>query len=200
MAKPSKRNLRKNIVQQIEETFDLQRLNYGMHIKPVRNKAKLDGALVAFLVYGLGFTGGYYSWQHQVLDYETFAKLVWILMIPATVIGMFVWLLATNRREFAIREDVRTYIRELEGEHGLLWRFSPLLSALKPDEFACKSVMQASWEKNFEKMMPEDYSQAVLSLYEIVKRSGNRKIGPEAAEEFMRNLEHPKPSNGSFTP
>ena len=189
MAKPGKRKLRKNIVQQIEETFDLQRLNYGLRIKSVRNKAKLVGALVALFVYGLGFSGGYYSWQQQVLDYETFAKLVWILMIPATVIGMFVWLLATNRREFAIREDVRTYIRELEGEHGLLWRFSPLLSALKPDEFACKAIMQASQERNFDKMTPEDYSQAVLSLYDIVKQSGNRKIDPETSLEFMRNLE-----------
>ena len=189
MAKPGKRKLRKNIVQQIEETFDLQRLNYGLRIKSIRNKAKLVGALVALFVYGLGFSGGYYSWQQQVLDYETFAKLVWILMIPATVIGMFVWLLATNRREFAIREDVRTYIRELEGEHGLLWRFSPLLSALKPDEFACKAIMQASQERNFDKMTPEDYSQAVLSLYDIVKQSGNRKIDPETSLEFMRNLE-----------
>ena len=193
MAKSSKRKLRKNIVQQIEETFDLQRLNYALRIKPVRNKAKLVGALVAFIVYGLGFSGGYFSWQHQMLEYEVFAKLVWILMIPATVIGMFVWLLATNRKEFAIREDVRVYIRELEGDHGLLWRFSPLLKALKPDEFTSKSVMQASREKNFEKMMPEDYSQAVLSLYEIVKRSGSRKISPDAAEEILHNLELQEP-------
>ena len=75
MAKSSKRKLRKNIVQQIEETFDLQRLNYQLRTKPARNKSKLAGSLAATFVYGLGFTGGYYSWQHQMLEYEVFAKL-----------------------------------------------------------------------------------------------------------------------------
>ena len=190
MAKHSKRKLRKNIVHQIEESFDLQRLNYQLRTKPVRNKSKLAGALVALFVYGLGFTGGYYSWQRQIMDYEVFAKLVWILMIPATIVGMAAWLLISNRREYRIRQDIQSYIRELEGEHGLLWRYSPILSELKPDEFLCKTMMLASREKNFAQMSPEDYSQAVIIFYDIVKQSGKRQISPETATEVRQNLEN----------
>jgi len=191
VAKHSKRKLRNNIVQQIEESFDLQRLNYRLRTKPVRNKSKLAGALAAFFVYGLGFAGGYYSWQHQLMDYEVFAKLVWVLMIPATVIGMFIWLLVSNRREYEIRQDIQSYIRDLEGSQGLLWRYTPILSELKPGELMCKTMMLASREGNYEKMSPEDYSQAVLNIYEMVKQSGRRQISSETAAEFMRNLEQP---------
>jgi len=126
-----------------------------------------------------------------MLEYEVFAKLVWILMIPATIIGMFVWLLTSNHREYQIKQDIQTYIRDLEGEHGLLWRYSPILSELKPDEFLCKGIMLASREKNFAKMSPEDYSQAVLNFYDLVRQSSKRRINPETAIELNQNLDQP---------
>jgi len=191
MAKPSKRKIKKNIVNHIEDTFNLKRLNYYVRTQPIRHKAKLTGAVAAFSFYAVGFGGGYYGWQAQLVSYEAFAKLVWILMIPATVIGMFIWLLTTNRREYDIRQDVRNYIKELEGKTGLLWRFAPVLSELKPNELTCKEMMVASQERNFDKMTPEDYSKAVLNLYDIIKTSGNRQISPETAAEFERNVEQP---------
>lgn len=188
MAKHSKRKIKKSIVHQIEDAFDLKRLDYETRTKPIRNKSKLAGALAALIVYCIGFAGGYLGWQNQMLDYESFAKLAWILMIPATVIGMFVWLLTTNRREYDVRQDVQGYIRELEGEDGLLWRFTPVLSELKPNDLVCKEMMVASKEGNAEKMLPEDYSKAVINLYNIIKESGNRQISPETAAEFEQNI------------
>lgn len=191
MAKQSKRKIKKNIVIQIEDTFDLKRLNYEARTKPIRNKSKLAGVLAAFFVYATGFGAGYYGWYSRVVSYEAFAKLVWILMIPATVIGMFVWLLTTNRREYDVRQDVQDDIRALEGVSGLLWRFAPILSELNPNDLVCKEMMLASKEGNFDKMTPEDYSKAVLNLYNIIKESGNRQISPETATEFERNLNLP---------
>ena len=191
MAKQSKRKIKKNIVFQIEETFDLKRLNYDVRTKPIRNRSKLVGVLAAFFVYALGFGAGYYGWHIQIIGYEAFAKLVWILMIPATVIGMFFWLLTTNRREYDVRQDVQSYIRKLEGEAGLLWRFTPIMSELKPNDLTCKEMMKASKEGDFNKMIPEDYSKAVINLYNIVKESGSRQISPETAIEVMRNLDQP---------
>jgi len=189
VAKQSKRKIKKNIVNQIEDTFDLKRLNYDVRTKPIRNRSKLVGVLAAFVVYVLGFGAGYYGWHVQAIGYEAFAKLVWILMIPATVIGIFVWLLTTNRREYDVRQDVQSYIRELEGEAGLLWRFAPILSELKPNDLMCKEMMIASKESNVDKMIPEDYSKAVINLYNIVKESGSRQISPETAVEFERNID-----------
>jgi hypothetical protein len=188
VAKQSKRKIKKGIVSQIEETFDLKRLNYEVRTKPIRNKSKLIGAFSAFLIYSLGYATGYYSWQHHLLDYEAFARLVWILMIPATVVGIFIWLLTTNRREYAVRQDVQIYIKQLESEGGLLWRFAPILSELKPNDLTCKEMIMASKEGNYDKMVPEDYSKAVINLYNIVKESGSRQISPETAVEFERNI------------
>lgn len=188
VAKQGKRKIKSGVVNQMEDMFDLKRLDYESRTKPIRNRSKLAGALGALLVYGTGFGGGYLGWQNGLIAYAVFAKLVWILMIPATVIGMFIWLLAANRREYAVRQDVRDYIRELEDGTGLLWRFSPILSELKPDDLVCKEMMTASSQGDLDKMQPEDYAKAVLNLYHHINASSNRRISPETAAVFARNL------------
>jgi hypothetical protein len=89
VAKQGKRKIKSGVVNQMEDMFDLKRLDYESRTKPIRNRSKLAGALGALLVYGTGFGGGYLGWQNGLIAYAVFAKLVWILMIPATVIGMF---------------------------------------------------------------------------------------------------------------
>lgn len=195
MAKQSKRKLKKSIIDQIANSFDLERLDYEARTKPLRNRSKLAGALTALFIYALGFGGGYYGWRSQAVSYEAFAKLAWILMIPATIIGMFIWLLTANRREYDVRQDVLAYIKQLEGTGGLLWRFAPILSELQPNELTCKEMIMASREGNFEKMIPEDYSKAVFNLYNIVMKSSNRQISPETAAEFDKNLKQPHDPN-----
>jgi hypothetical protein len=83
---------------------------------------------------------------------------------------------------------VRDYIRELEDGTGLLWRFSPILSELKPDDLVCKEMMTASSQGDLDKMQPEDYAKAVLNLYHHINASSNRRISPETAAVFARNL------------
>ena len=186
--KKHKRRYKRDLLKQLEATFDLERLDYQKKTRPVQGKSILFGVVAAFLVYSLGFAAGYTGWQNQVVDYAMFAKMVWLMMIPASVIGVVTWLLVKNRLEYPIRCEMRDYIRALEGERGLLWRYLPLLNELEPDNLVCKEMMARSSEGKLDDLAPEDYGRAVRELIAMLRESGSKAISPETMEEVEKNL------------
>jgi len=188
VAKKGRRRFKRNLLKQFEETFDLQRLDYKKRVRPVNGKAKLYGVLAAFLLYSAGFGVGYYGWSNDFVGEEVFAKLVWLLMVPASVVGAFVWLLARNRMEYPIRRDITEYMKSLEGTRGLLWRYAPVLAELCPDNLKCKEVMARSEECRFTAIAPEDYCQAVHDLHQALRDSGSRALDEAAMRELEENF------------
>jgi len=186
--KKNKRRYKRDLLKQLETTFDLARLDYQKKTQPAQGKAILFGVLGAFIVYSAGFSIGYYGWQKQVVDYAVFAKLVWLLMIPASVVGVVVWLLVKNRFEYPIRCEIRNYINSLEGDQGLLWRYLPLLNELSPDNLDCKEMMMRSRDGRVADMAPENYGNSVRNLIDMLKESGSKAVSPETIEELEKNF------------
>jgi len=186
--KKNRRQIKKEILSEFERTFDVPRLNYEKRAKPIRDKTKLFGVLAAGVVYGLGFAIGMYGLQSGAVDDKIFSKLVWVMMIPATVVGFVAWMIISNRREQPMREEVTGYIREIEGEAGVLWRYAPILSEFKPDDHISKRVLQRSQEKLFSKISPEDYGTAVTEIHDILEDSRDNPLSLETVEAVAQNL------------
>ncbi len=186
--KKNRRQIKKEIQAEFEKTFDVARLDYEKRAKPIRDKTKLFGVLGAGIVYGLGFAVGMFGLQSGAVDATVFSKLVWVMMIPATVVGFVTWLIVSNRREYPLREEVTRYIRDIEGDEGMLWRYAPVLSEFKPDEHILKRVLQRSQEKRFDKISPEDYGNAVTEIHAILENSAEVPLSRDTVEAVSQNL------------
>jgi len=188
-ARKGRRRFRKGLQRQFAQHFDLERLNYRRLLRPARGKALLWGVLGAFIVYSAGFAIGYYGWQQQVVDYALFARLVWLLMLPATVVGILGWLLARNRLEYPLRQELKAYIAALEGDDGLLWRYGPLFAALAPNDLQAKEVLGLSRQRRLKDCPPEDYIAAVQSLADLLHDSDRNALAPSICQEVQDNLQ-----------
>jgi len=186
--KKNRRQIKKEILGHFEQTFDVPRLDYEARARPIRNKTKLVGVLAAGIIYGLGFAVGLFGWKSGAVDAAIFSKLVWIMMVPATVVGFVSWMIVSNRREYPIREEVNGYIRQIEGEEGVLWRYAPILSEVRPDDHVSKRVLQRSQEKSFSRIAPEDYGVAVTEIHAILGNSSTNPLSVEVVEEVAQNL------------
>jgi hypothetical protein len=184
----SQRQIRKQILRHIEDTFDLPRLDYKKRVTPLKHRAKLVGVGAAAVVYGLGFGLAYFAWKTGKADYETFAKFVWIFMVPSSVIGAFAYMLNGNRREFGVAKDIFDHIDVVEGASGVLWRYEPILTELFPDDNVVKHVLEASREKSFAGLEPEDYAKVIHQLHAALESGESRSISDTAADAFETNL------------
>lgn len=184
----SQRQIRKQILRHLEDTFDLARLDYKKRVTPLKHKAKLVGIAVAAAVYGAGFGLAYFAWQTGRTDYETFGKFVWIFMVPSSVVGAFAYMLNGNRREFRVAKDIFAHIDVVEGRSGMLWRYEPVLMELFPDDKVVKHVLEASRETSFSKLEPEDYAIVIHRLYAALQSGEGRSISDTAADAFEDNL------------
>lgn len=184
----SQRQIRKLILRNIEDTFDLPRLDYKKRVTPLKHRAKLVGVVVAAVVYGAGFGLAYFAWKTGKANYETFAKFSWLFMVPSSVIGAFAYMLNGNRREFRVAKDIFDHIDVVEGSNGLLWRYEPILLELFPEDKVVKHVLESLKEKSFSKLEPEDYAKVVHQLYSAVEGGEGRSISDEAIDKFERNL------------
>ncbi|MBL1260951.1 MAG: hypothetical protein COB33_010520 [Thiotrichaceae bacterium] len=186
--KKNKRQAKKEIFGRFEQCFDVPRLDYEKRVKPLRNKTKLSGVLAAGIVYGIGFSIGLFGWKSGAVDVIVFSKLVWIMMVPATVAGFVTWMMVSNRREYPVRKEVNAYIDTIEGEEGMLWRYAPILREFRPNDHVSKRVLQRSQDKNFSKIDPEDYGKAVLVIHSILGNSSANPLSMAVAEEVIDNL------------
>lgn len=189
----NQRQIRKQILRHIEETFDLSRLDYKKRVTPLKHRAKLVGVAVAAVFYGLGFGLAYFAWKSGKTDYDTFAKFVWIFMVPSSVVGAFAYMLNGNRREFGVARDIFDHIDVVEGQDGMLWRYEPILMELFPDDKVVKHVLEASRETSFAKLEPEDYAIVVHQLHAALAGGGGRSISDAAADSFENNLSKARP-------
>lgn len=183
-----KRGIKKEIQRQFEGVYDLRKLDYKTRVKPVRPKAILWGTGVAFTLYGIGFFLSYIGWNNNTLAYEGFAKLVWIMMIPSTVIGTFVFALAKNRMEYPLRQDILKYVAQLEAKSGMLWRFEPLFQKTSVTNVDVKKAFAHSREGQIDKIAVEDYTDAVQAMYSYLLVAENTEFTATIAEEIEGNF------------
>lgn len=181
----SKRSSRKQVLRAIQERFDLERLDYARRIKPGKDMAKVTGLILAALVYLSGFGLALYSRSQGMIDDNFLNKIAWIFMIPASVVGMFAYLITSNRREFPIREDIRAHVREFEGETGFLWRFEPVLGQLQLKKIDIEWLLTASREGRLEEMAPEDICATVRALPEALQNANAAAI--QAVEDRLND-------------
>lgn len=172
----------------MEETFDLKRLEYKKRVTPLRHAAKIFGLAIAAAVYAAGFGLAYYAWKAGKADYESFVKFSWIYMIPSSVVGAFAYMLNSNRREFGIARDIYDHMDHVEGPHGMLWRYEPVLRELYGDDAVVGQVIAASREGSFKGLEPEDYANVVQRLYAELAGGETRAISDEAVDAFEANL------------
>jgi len=184
----NQRQIRKQILRHLENTFDLERLDYKKRVAPLRHRAILAGVLTAAIVYGLGFGLAYYAWKSGKADYETMAKFAWIFMIPSSVVGAFAYLLTSNRREFGVARDILEHIGQVEGADGMLWRYEPVLLDVQGEDDVVKRVIGASREGAALALEPEDYANIVHRLHAALESGAGRSISEEAAAAFEVNL------------
>lgn len=187
----SQRQIRKQILRHLEDTFDLSRLDYKKRVTPLKHRAKIVGITVAAVVYGVGFGLAYFAWNTGKTDYETFSKFVWIFMVPSSVIGAFTYMLNGNRREFGVAKDIFDHIDVVEGARGMLWRYEPILMELFSEDEVVKHVLDASKEKSFAKLEPEDYAKVIHQLHAALESGDVRSISDEAVNDFENNLAKP---------
>lgn len=183
----SPRKLRREVLHRFEQGFDFVRLDYDRRVKPLRGKAIMIGVLLAAVVYLSGFSLGYYGWQQGRVAYEIFAKLVWLMMVPATAIGSFAWLIMTNRLEYTVREDIRCYIADREGGNGFMWRFGPMYEALLPDNIMAQRLLKESAE-NPVKMDPEDYARSLSLLRLTIQQAEHNDLSADVAARVYANF------------
>ena len=184
----SKRGLKKDIQRQFENAFDVEKLDYKTRSKPIRPKALLWGTGVAFALYGSGFVLAYIGFSNNTLAYDGFAKLVWIMMIPATVIGAFAFALAKNRMEYPLRQDILKYVAQLEQKGGLLWRFQPLYQQSGGTNKDVKNAFSYSEKGQIDQLAVEDYTDAVQAMHGYLLAADNREFNSSTTEDIEANF------------
>ncbi len=183
----SRRHIKKVIVKQLETDFDFSRLEYKSLIRPGKGKSKLFGLIAASAVYMLGFGVAFFGWSNGVVPDSTFAKTVWILMIPASVIGSVVWLVADSRFEYPVRMTMAKYVADLEAGEGKLWRYGPVLETLAIKGLDIPYLVSLSKKGQGGEIDPQDYSTLVHRLYAEIA-SDNASITGEMSRQLEENL------------
>ncbi|NOY73521.1 MAG: hypothetical protein GXP14_14335 [Gammaproteobacteria bacterium] len=183
----SRRHIKKVIVKQLETNFDFSRLEYKSLVRPGKGKSKLFGLIAASAVYMLGFGVAYFGWSNGVVPDSTFAKTVWILMIPASVIGSVVWLVADSRFEYPVRKAMAKYVADLEAAEGKLWRYGPVLETLTIKGLDIPYLVSLSQKGQGGEIDPQDYATLVHRLYAEIA-SDNVNITGEMSRQLEENL------------
>ena len=184
----TRRNARKEVRRLFEKYLDLDKLDYKKRGHLINPKSILIGLGVAFGLYSIGFVITYMAMNNNVLSLHGFSKLVWIMMIPTTVLGLFVWQLAKNRMEYPLRQDILKYMQELESNGGLLWKFSPLIDLSGVEDMDTKKALAKSREGKVEELAVEDYTDAVSWLHQVLTNTDNRSFPTSVAESVLENF------------
>lgn len=188
MVAKSRRKIKRRTLQQFERHFDLARLDYPKRIAPARHKPKLNGVIAAAAVYGLFFLLGMIGVNRGAIDQQTFVKLSWIVMVPSSAVGAFVYMLISNRRQYDVVQEMRAYIGLIEKDKGLLWRYQPLIELLLPDNSLAMQAATASRDGDIARIHPEDYGNTVHALYQALLESENREIPEETESRLNQNF------------
>jgi len=184
----SSRNIKKEVIRLFDRSFDMGVLDYKKRSKPLRPKSMLIGLGVASGLYITGFMLAYIAMGKNILPIEGFAKLVWIMMIPTTIVGALAWQIAKNRMEYPIRKDILTHVADLEKNGGLLWKFSPLMDIIGIEDTDTKKALAKSREGKIDELAVEDYTEAVTALGDVLSKSDARQFSTVVAEAILENF------------
>lgn len=190
MAKAAKdlRRSRRELLQQFERSYDVAEFDYKKKVHPAQGKSKLIGISVACAIYGAVFAIAYFSWTSGRVEYELFLKTTWVLLLPATAIGMFAWMLAFNRLDNAVRIPIQKNIARVEGEQGMLWRYAPILAVAEPNNTGAKTACNRSREQRVKDIDEEDYCSAVKAIHTALKNNDEASLPVEVVQEVAMNL------------
>ena len=184
----NKRNVKKEVVRLFEKSFDLELLDYKKRSIPLKPKSALVGLGVATTLYIIAFALAYTAMGKNLLPLEAFAKLVWIMMLPTTILGVFAWQIAKNRMEYPVRQEVREYMNDLEEGKGLLWKFSPLMDIIGIEDINTKKALAKSREGKIDELDIEDYTEAVDKLNKLLITTDAREFSTVIAESVLDNF------------
>src|SRR3569623_501032 len=184
----NQRQLRKQVLRHVDATIDLTLLDYKKRVTPQKHYAKLVGVVTAICVYAFGFGLAYYAVKTGTTNDETFMKFSWIFMLPASVIGLFSYLLSSNRREYAVAKDIREYLLDLEGRGGLLWRYGPVQAELLPDDPLVERTIESSRLGTLAAVEPEDLALVINQLHAALSSGEGTALSEAATEELERQL------------
>lgn len=185
----SKRRQRRGLLNRLENKFDIEKLDYHIKAKALKNEARLHGLLTALGLYALGYGTAYLWWLSGGLPEERFSLLSWLLMVPCTMIAFFVWGIISGRKTHPLFQEMREYINKLEDGGGLLWRFEPLMQAYGVTDGASQRVVAQSREGRADKIAVEDYADTVLKLHAALKSQDQRVVDQETVAALERNLD-----------
>lgn len=184
----SRRKIKRWTLQQFDKAFDLTRLDFNKRMAPARHKPKLTGVIAAAIIYGVLLMLGNIGISNGAIDQETLAKMSWVIMVPSSAIGIFVYMLVSNRRQYDVLQDMKAYIALIEKDGGLFWRFEPLVQLLLPDNGLAAQMVEGSRVGDMNQLYPEDYGLSVHALYKALGDTGNREIPEDIEKALMVNF------------
>lgn len=187
----NRRHIKKAVIQQMKSDYDLARLDYAKLVRPGKGKSKLIGILVALVIYMIGFGGGYYGWLAGVVPEEVLAKIVWIAMVPSSVIGSLTWVIMDARLEYPVRRQMAEYVAQLEStdaKGGRLWRYAPLLESFKIKGVDITKAIFLSREGRGGEIDPQDYAALVNKLHLELVGNESLQITGECSKDLEENL------------
>jgi len=184
----SRRRIRKDMLEYLAKTYDPVKLDYAKRIKPKKELARMYALVAAIGAYAIGFSASYYGWKYNNVPYELFVNITWIVMLPASVFGIVVWLIMFNRLENTVKHEFMVVIRQIEADDGMLWRFKPLMSTFDPNNLAAKKVMTQSEARQSIEIDPEEYTNTVNQLFTELKSENGPNVSIETAEEVIENF------------
>lgn len=188
MAGKSRRKIKRWTMQQFNREFDLARLDFKKRMAPARHKPKLIGVITAAMVYSALLLLGNIGVSNGAIDHETLAKMSWVIMVPSSAVGIFVYMLISNRRQYDVIQDMKAYIALIEKDGGLFWRFEPLVQLLLPDNGLAAQMVAGSRAGDMEQLYPEDYGISVHKLHDALTNTGNREIPEEIENALIENF------------
>ena len=184
----NRRSIRKKVMQRLEKEIDIDRFNYKAIVRPGKGKSKLIGVAVAGGIYLIGFGGAYFGWLNSVVDDHLFAKLMWVFMVPSSVVGAVTWTIMDSRLEYPIRMGLVDYITTIEGSKGLLWRYEPLLARLTVKGVNISQVVALSRDGRASDIDPQDYSQIMYNLYADLTAPEGVQITGDMSRQLNENF------------
>lgn len=184
----SRRHIKKAVLRQLESDFDMRRFNYKELVRHVKGKSKLIGILTASVIYFIGVGGGYYGWTNGFVPEDVMAKIIFIAMVPSSVIGAVTWMITDSRMEYPLRKELSLYIASIEGEQGRLWRYSPIVDTLTIKGVDIAKTIALSKEGLGENIDPQDYAAIVMALYKEVNSNEGLQLSGEDSKRLEEQL------------
>lgn len=181
--------MRKELLDYFAGRCQIQSFDVEKDIRNINGRTRLKGVFAATGLYGVAFLLAYNAWTNAHISHEIFLKVSWIILLPASIAGMLVWLISFNREENYIRSHLNAAMRKTEAEDGFLWRYGPLLSWAQPSDYDTKQVVNHSRQRQLDEIDPDTYATVMVTLHALLQDLGDKQVSDEVMQEMEQNLE-----------